>query len=166
MAYATPAQFIAKFGLEETTQLLQDEERLLTPQLLRDAIADAWTGLPSDDEKAAAASALARLTEQLATTSNLMDGYLRVAVALPLSAGDANVGALRDCCLGLARGGVADDCDNYTEQIGRACDGWTKWLKDIAGGRVQLVNEAGEVPVSTGGYRSGKAKSSFDWGDF
>jgi phage gp36-like protein len=37
-SYATPAQFIQAYGLRETTQLLQDEQDLLTEPLLRMAL--------------------------------------------------------------------------------------------------------------------------------
>lgn len=164
MAYATPAQFIAKFGLEETTQLLQDEERLLTAQLLKDALAGSWTGSPSADEQAAATDALTRLTDQLATSSNTMDGYLRAVVALPLAGDDGNSGTLRDCCLALARCGLADDCDNSTERMEAACATWRAWLKDVAARRVQLVNDSGAAPAVTRGVRGGQARSGYDWG--
>ena len=165
-AYATAHLFIAKFGLAETVQLLADEQRLLTDVLLQDALRGTWTGTPTADDKNAARAALSRLNRQLATTSRLMDGYLRTVVALPLPAGNENASTLEDCCLALARGGLADDCDNYTEQIERSCDYWTKWLKDIAARRVLLVQPTGEaVPTAGGAVRSGRAKSTFNWGD-
>lgn len=166
MPYATPAQFIAKFGLEETTQLLQDEERLLTTQLLKDAIAVTWTGSPSAEDQAAATEALARLTDQLATSSTFMDGYLRAVVTLPLAVGDSNNATLKDCCLALARCGLADDCDNSTERMEAACSTWRAWLKDIAARRVQLVNDSGTATVTTSGVRSGQAATGYDWGRF
>ncbi len=39
MSYATPANFIKAYGLRETTQLLQDESKLLTESLLSHAMA-------------------------------------------------------------------------------------------------------------------------------
>ncbi len=116
MAYATPTLIIQRFGLDEITGYLDDEQPLLTSQLLLDAIAGTWTGTPSDAEKAAATDALARLTRQLQVTSNTMDGYLRSAVTLPLSDDDANAGTLEDCCMALARCSLADDTDNATDR--------------------------------------------------
>lgn len=49
--YATPPQYLSDFGIDEALQLLRDEERLLTKQLLLDAIAGTWTGTPSAPEK-------------------------------------------------------------------------------------------------------------------
>ena len=163
-AYATASLFVSKFGLAETTQYLADEQRLLTEQLLQDAISGSWSGAPSAVEQAAARAAIARLNRQLATSSRLMDGYLRTVVALPLPAGNENASTLEDCCLALARGGLADDCDNYTEQIERSCEQWTKWLKDIAARRVQLVQPSGEAVPTSRGVRAGQARSAFDWG--
>lgn len=166
MPYATAVQFIAKFGLQETAQLLQDEERLLTSQLLKDAMAGSWSGSPSAEEQTAAEAALARLVDQLATSSTFMDGYLRAVVALPLAGDDANSATLRDCCLALARCGLADDCDNSTERMEAACATWRKWLQDIAARRVQLVSDDGTTPPASGGVRSGQAKSNIDWAGF
>lgn len=166
MPYATPAQFIAKFGLDETVQLLADEQRLLTAQLLQDAMAGVWTGAPSQAEQDAAAAALARLLRELRNQSNTMDGYLRSAVTLPLAEGDANAGTLEDCCLALARCGLADDSDNATERMSKTCDTWRAWLRDVAAGRVHLAGENGQAPPSTARFRSGQASSSFNWPGF
>jgi phage gpG-like protein len=59
-----------------------------------------------------------------------------VAVTLPLPAGDANNAAARDCCLALARCGIADDCDNSTDKMEAA----------IAADRVQLVTPTALSP--------------------
>lgn len=167
MAYATPAQFISQFGLEETTQLLQDEERLLTAQLLKDAMAGSWTGTPTVDEQAAATNALARLTDKLTSTSNFMDGYLRAVVTLPLADDDANAGTLKDCCLAFTRCGLADDCDNSTERMLDNCSTWRAWLKDVSARRVQLVAPSGATPAGvTGSVRGGQASSGYCWGAF
>ena len=166
MPYATPTQYLAKFGLDEAAQLLADEQRLLTAALLQDAISGTWTGTPSQAEQDAATAALARLTRQLTVSSSFMDGYLRSAVDLPLAAGDANAGTLEDCCMALARCGLADDSDNATTRVDECCKTWRAWLKDIGAGRVQLVGTSGNAPAKSGGVRAGQAKSSFNWNGF
>lgn len=166
MPYATPQRFIQEYGLEETTQLLADEQRLLTSQLLSDALAGAWTGTPSAEEQAAANAAKDRITRKLTTVSNFMDGYLRSAVTLPLSAGDANAGTLEECCVAIAREGLADDSDNVTERIETVADRWRAWLKDVQSGRVALVATGGEQVVGRGRVRSGQAVTGFNWGGF
>lgn len=166
MAYASPAQYTSRFGLDEAAQLLGDEQALLTSTLLQDAINGAWTGSPSAAEQAAASAALARLTRQLLVCSNTMDGYLRAAVALPLAASDANAGTLEDCCMALTRCALADDADNATERTDKAGDTWRAWLADVARGRVQLVGATGAAAPSSGGVRTGQAGSSFAWGSF
>jgi phage gp36-like protein len=168
MPYATIARVIQEFGLEELTQLLQDEQRLLTSELLLEALAGAFTGAPGVDAQAAATAAVQRLSRKLETVSNTMDGYLRGAVALPLALEDANAGTLEECCVALVRCGLADDTDNATERMDRCCDQWRVWLKDVARGVVQLVNAAGQVlpPNSRTGARSGQAVSGTDWGRF
>ena len=166
MAYATPQRFIQEYGLDETTQLLADEQQLLTSQLLSDALAGSWTGTPSAAEQAAATAAKDRITRKLATVSNFMDGYLRGAVTLPLSTSDANAGTLEECCIALAREGVSDDSDNATERMVQIADRWRAWLKDVQSGRVSLITVAGEEVASRGRVRTGQAASNFNWGSF
>lgn len=170
MPYATPTQFHQKFGLDETTQLLADEQQTLTSLLLTDAIAvlagGGWTGAPSQANKDAANAALARLTRQLAVSSNLMDGYLRSVVSLPLAVQDANSGVLEDCCLALARYALADDCDNATDRMAEADAKQRAWLKDVQAGRVQLVTDAGAAVAGGGRIKTGQASSAYNWGGF
>ena len=167
MPYATPAQVIAEYGLKEVTQLLSDEQQLLTEQLLLDAIAvaagGAWTGNPSQLEKDAANAALARFNRKLDTQSSFMDGFLRSAVSLPLTAGDANTGTLNECCMALTRCGLSDDPDNATERMDDCCATWRKWLRDVANGVVSLVNSAGQEVPGKSRVRQGAAQSGYDW---
>lgn len=163
MLYATPEQVIQAFGLREVTQYLADEQSLLTEQLLLDTMAGAWTGAPSLEEQAAATAALARLNRKIQTVSNTMDGYLRNAVSLPLSADDANAGTLNECCMALVRCGLADDPDNSTERMEACCDTWRAWLKDVSRGVVQLVSPSGETVPGKSRVRSGQAVSAYNW---
>lgn len=168
MRYATAAAYLKKFGTTEAIQALADEENLLTEQLLKDAMAvaggGAWTGDPSDAEKAAAVSALERLERQLDATSNFMDGYLRSAVSLPLA--DADVIVLEDCCMALARAELHDDADNATERMDEQAKRWCAWLRDVQAGRVTLSGASGEAVPSRGRTQVGQAASGYDWGGF
>jgi phage gp36-like protein len=171
MPYATPARYISQFGLDETTQLLADEQNLLTSQLLLDALAVAndngyWTGEPTDAEQAAALAAKDRFERKLVTISNFMDGYLRAAVTLPLAATDANAGTLEECCMALARCGLADDADNATDRMDKCCDQWRSWLKDVQAGRVTLIGAAGLAVPGSGRVKTGQAASSYAWAGF
>jgi phage gp36-like protein len=170
MAYATPQRFIQEYGLDETTQLLADEQQLLTSQLLTDALGVAlggsWTGTPSAAEQAAANAAKDRLSRKLVTMSNFMDGYLRSAVTLPLSVKDTNAGTLEECCVALVREGVADDSDNVTERIVDIADRWRAWLKDVQSGKVTLITSTGEEVPSRGKVKTGQASSGFNWDGF
>lgn len=163
MLYATPQQVIQNFGLKEITQLLTDEQGLLTEQLLTDAIAGAWTGAPTQEEIDAAEAALARFDRKIATTSNMMDSFLRKAVTLPLSADDANIGTLNECCMALVRCALADDPDNSTERADECCARWMAWLKDVARGIVELVKPSGEALPGKSRIRTGQAVSGFNW---
>lgn len=162
--YATPSDFIARYGVGEATSLLSDEERLLTSTLLTEAIAGAFTGTPSEAEMQAATAAVDRLTRALSVSSNLMDGYMRSAVTLPLAGDDANLGVLNDCCLALTRFDIADDADNMTELMSKTQARWMTWLRDVAAGRVTLVVSATGTQVQgPSRVRTGQARSGFDW---
>ncbi|KLN54725.1 phage protein Gp36 family protein [Variovorax paradoxus] len=163
MPYATPARFIESYGLEETVQLLADEEKLLTAQLLKDALAGSWTGDPTQEERDAATAAVERFMRKLETQSNVMDGYLRPAVVLPLSAEDANAGTLEECCLALTRCALSDDADNSTEQMAGCCKDWRSWLRDIANGKVKLAGAGGQAVPQSGGTRTGQSKTMYQW---
>ncbi len=168
--YATPQRFIQAYGLEETTQLLADEERTLTSVLLLDAIAVAsgggWSGTPTAEEMAAAQAAYARITRELEAASNYMDGYLRGAVTLPLEVTDANAGTLEKCCCALTLCELADDTDNATDRMDERCKTWRAWLKDVQAGRVSLIGGGGEAVPGRSRVRTGQAVSGFAWGHF
>ncbi len=167
MAYAAPQQVVDEIGLDETAQLLGDEQRLLTSALLQDAIGVAagglWTGEPTEPEMAAALAAHGRLARELDNTSNYMDGYLRGAVALPLKPADANAGTLQKCCVALTRCELADDTDNATDRMDERCKTWRAWLKDVQAGRVSLVGVDGQEVAGPGRTRSGQARSVYAW---
>ncbi|MDR3370713.1 phage protein Gp36 family protein [Rhodoferax sp.] len=166
MSYATPQRFIQEYGLDETTQLLADEQQLLTSQLLTDALTGAWTGTPSAPEQAAATAAKDRIMRKLLTVSNYMDGYLRSAVTLPLSTTDANAGTLEECCIALVRTGLADDSDNTSERMEKIADQWRAWLKDVQSGRVTLVASSGDEVVGLSRVHTGQAATRFGWDSF
>ncbi|WP_174977032.1 phage protein Gp36 family protein, partial [Burkholderia aenigmatica] len=103
-AYATLTEYVQEFGLEETSQLLRDEEsELLTPELLREGVAGEYAPDRTDDERATCDQAMARLTSMLAQSSRFMDGYLRANVRLPLDQADIDQTPLKTCCLSLTR---------------------------------------------------------------
>ena len=167
MAYATPARFVQEFGLREATQLLADEQNLLTAELLVAAIQEQpYPPETPDDAQAATADALQRLVRKLDNVSNLMDGYLRSAITLPIASGDVNVGTLEECCLALSRAGLADDSDNWTERMEKLADRWTAWLKDVSTGKAQLVVPGAPEEGSAFRVRSGQAQSRYDWTAF
>jgi phage gp36-like protein len=174
--YATSQRYLQRYGVAEAAQLLADEERLLTDTLLRDALnvkagLGTWSNNPTGPEQAAALNAVDRLERQLLLSTNLIDGYISKRVALPLAATTTAATTLEDCCLALARCGLADDADNATERMDSCCKQWRQWLVDVANGRVELV--AGPAapepsqPTTTGrSVRSGQAASGYDWTRF
>lgn len=166
MPYATPARFIESFGLEETARFLADEQGLLTAQLLTEAMSGVWLSDPSTIEKDAAIAALARLQRKLDTQSNLMDGYLRSAIVLPLAPADANAGTLEECCLALTRCVLADDSDNATDRMDDCCKTWRAWLRDVSTGKAKLVGADSQALAPSGGARTGQAASRFNWDAF
>ena len=166
MSYATTQSFLDEFGLTEATQLLSDEQGLLTEVLLQAALAGSFApGTPAPDQ-AAANAAKARLEAKLATATSLMDGYLRSVVTLPLPVGHSSAPVLKDCCLALARTMLADDSDNWTERMQTLADRWNTWLRDVSAGRVLLVASDGTEAPRKNRVFSGPVVSRFAWSGF
>ncbi len=168
MPYATTARFIQEYGLDETTQLLQDTQRQVTSDLVAQAVAGTLPTVPVPPVTQAMLDAtvagMARFTRKLTNVSNYMDGYLRSVVALPLAPEDASAGTLEECCLVLTKVGLAIDCDNATDRMDKLADQWRTWLKDVQAGRVQLVrSDTGTNPPIAKRFRSGATKSNYDW---
>lgn len=164
MAYATPADFVQAFGLDETCMLLMDEERLLTA----DALTAGLDALARGDAvaDATAAQALERLRRRLSSTSSLMDSYLSSAIKLPITGThETLLGVLQDCCLALTRCAISDDPDNATERMDKACDNWRQWLRDVAAGKIKLVDADGTVAAG-GRILHGQVPSAYNWGAY
>lgn len=158
MAYATASQYLEAFGADEAFQLLQDEERLLTPEKLLEAIDGTLPDTDTSPEAAAARAALTRLDDELVNASRLMDGYFRRVVVLPLTQDQITQSPVRKCCLELTRCALMDDPGNLTDLAEKRCEQWIAWLRDVAAQRTTLVD--GE----TGGrVVMGKLPSEYNW---
>lgn len=149
MPYATPNHYAQAFGLQELAQQLQDEELLLESANLQAGLAALAAGAVVTDTHAQ--RALDRLQAKLSNISNFMDGYLRNAMALPITGQGQVLGVLQECCLALTREAIADDSDNITEHVTNTADRWRKWLRDIAARKVALVSDDGNTSNSSGG---------------
>lgn len=163
MSYATAAQYIERFGSEETAQLLSDQPPYLTTIQLDAAIAGT---LDSDADIAAnQTKALTRLNTMLTDASQIMDGYMSRTQSLPLSQTIIADNPLIVCCVELARCQVMDQPDNHTELADNRCKRWYQWLRDIAAGKAKLVDKA--KPASAGSdTRHGSYGSQYDWGSY
>lgn len=171
MPYTTPARYCDEVGHDEARAQLLDDGRVLTAELLRQVVAveagvAPWPPETTTPEKDVATAAHERLVRKLDSVCNFMDGYLRAAVTLPLSASDQNIGTLETCCLALLREELANDADMSTELIVKRADRWRKWLVDVASKTVALVGQDGTSPAGSSRVVHGQAKSSIDWGRF
>lgn len=162
MTYAVATDVIAQFGTNEVTDLLRDELDLLTPELLAEAMADAFGDERSEEEKQQALAAVARLNNALVEAAKWMDGYFMSVVTMPLTAAQIASAPVKSCCVELARCYLKDDDDNMTEGAEKRCKRWIDWLRDVSAGRVKLVAEQ----VRNMGIRSGPLGSRYDWGNF
>lgn len=161
MSYSTPAKFIEQFGLEETTDLLRDEEQLVTSDLLKEAMAGEFIDR-SQEEIAAAESAIKHLNDALTSASRMMDGYFLAVLSLPLTQQQIDLAPVSECCLELARCHLQDDDDNQSEDSEKRCKRWFSWLRDVADSRVKLVVEQ----AGTGGPRHGYFRSDEKWSQY
>lgn len=169
MPYANAARYCEEFSYSEARTQLRDEGGLLTAELLRVVVAGAaWPGGASLEAQAVATAALQRLERKLVNVSNIMDGYLRAAVALPVPQSVELLGTLEECCLALARDELANDSGESTDLIVKRADRWRLWLRDVAAKKVTLVQADGTVADSTGSGRvvTGQPGSHYNWSAF
>lgn len=170
--YASAAQYINEFGIDEATQLLADEHALLDVELLQARLAGN-TASHSAEQTAVLDAALYELENKLRQQSNYIDGFIRKKVHLPLAQTDVDKTSLASCCMYLTRMDLMDDADNATDEVSRRVARWDKWLRDIASGTVLLFDAASGVSMADGvatatqkQHHFGVSKSSFDWGGF
>lgn len=167
MAYATIEQLTEKFGWTEISQLLADEEGLVTEALLKDIVAQADLGEYSQDQVNAGNAALLRVERALDKESHYMDSKLVAAYSLPLPASAQESAPLEDCCLALTRAALADDGDNVSTTMKEERKHWREWLNDIASGKaflpgVSRTSDSGSVNQRL----TGKPCSSVDWSKY
>ena len=165
MNYASAQQFAKKYGIDETAQLLQDEEKLIDADLLRAALAGALDPVEwSAEQIAAGVAALERLDDALGEASRTIDGYLLAQYSLPLTVEQVAATPLTARCLTLARCVLMDDPDNRTDLATDECKAAIAWLRDVADGRVQLL------PSDQGGNSGktviGRFGSRYPWGSY
>jgi phage gp36-like protein len=138
MAYATLTQLAERYGWTELTQLLVDEEDLVTESLLKDVVNLADLSSYTQAEIDAADVAIARVGDLTHKNSLLMDGKFLSVYALPLPNDTDVQKSVEDCCLALSRAALADDGDNLTKTMKEDRKYWREWLNEIAAGKSHL----------------------------
>lgn len=145
MAYADATDLVTTYGLGEITELLADEEGLLTPALVKDVIeGQPLSGYPADAQ-AAATAALARLEALLERQTQYIDSKLAVRYALPLPAPAQQNTPVVECCLALARAALADDGDNLSATMKEERQHWRDWLAEVVASQAHIV---GATPLT------------------
>jgi phage gp36-like protein len=170
MPYATAQQLAQQYGVEEISQLVSDEESLVSEQMLSDALAgNSLTGYTTD-EQAAIARAMNRINQVLAMQSNFMDSRLalRYALPLPFTTDQVNASPLLECCLALSRAALSDDDENMTTLVEKERDYWRDWLSDIAKAKAIIpglvITQSQDGVVNR--HITGQAKTRVDWCEF
>lgn len=138
MAYATLEQLADRYGWSEISQLLSDEEGLVTEGLLKDVVTGADLSGYSSNETNAADTAIVRAQDIAHKTSLLMDGKFSAVYSLPLPSDSDVQKSVEDCCLALTRAGLADDGDNLSKTMKEDRKYWRDWLNEIAAGKAFL----------------------------
>lgn len=162
--YATITQYVTKYGITELAELLEDEEQLLTEDILKAAIAGD-TSEYTAEEQAAASAALDRVNSALSDESLTMDSHIGARFTLPLT--DPTQAPLVSCCLALTRCALADDGDNISTTMKEDRSHWRGWLNKIAKGDATLPGE--EIKGMAGAdhqRKTGCMPSGIDWGGY
>lgn len=164
MAYATLEQLMESFGWTEISQLLEDEQGLVTEALLKNLVTQADLGEYGPEQIEEGEAALLRVTRALDKQSNFMDSKLAAAYALPLPTNARETAPLEDCCLALTRAALSDDGDNLSTTMKEERKYWRSWLDEIATGKAWLP---GVSRTSENGSESrrqaSQPRSSVDW---
>lgn len=161
MSYATLAQLVERYGLQELADLLCDEQQLVTDELLKAHLDEDVTDW-SDDEQAVIAIAALRAANALAQQTALIDSKISTRYLLPLTS-PASLPVV-ECCLALTRAALADDGDNLSTTIKEERKHWRTWLDQVASGDAVLP---GETAIGTGGAahrrHTGTMQSGINW---
>jgi len=165
MAYATLEQLIEAYGIAEVSQLLCDEESLVTESLLNDIIASGNLSAYSQQEQDAIAKAVARAETILERQTVFIDSKISGRYRLPLK--DADGSPVIECCLALTRAALADDGANISKRVIEERDHWRKWLNDVQKGHAHLLNEdARKASGSESRRLTARPKSAIEWGTY
>ncbi|TNC80708.1 MAG: hypothetical protein C9356_12470 [Oleiphilus sp.] len=136
--YATLQNLCTQYGYREISQLLCDEDSLLTEDMLRTAIAGGDLTVYTAEEQEDIAAAVNRGNDALTRQSALMDSRIASAYNLPLPATAIAASPLEECCLALTRAYLCDDSDNTSQVIEGSRTRWIKWLVDLASGQTVI----------------------------
>ncbi len=147
MTYATATDLLNQFSAEEIAQRAdRGMPRLVTADMLKTAAAGGDMSGYTADEQAAAAAALALITEKLLDAESMVNGYLATRYQVPLATVPRLV--MVAAC-DLARYALYDDL--VTEQIGQRHKDTIKTLESIGAGRISLgIDTAGNKPTING----------------
>ena len=159
--YATINDFVQSFGINETSQLLCDEEDLITSSNFKYFLNKDLADL-SEEELQALNKGKARLEESINQVSLLMNSYIANVLSLPISNTILKNTPLKTCCLELSRCHLMDDDDNSSEISSTRCKRWLSWLKDISTGKVQLSTNNSSESINNK-VRQGQSKSKINW---
>ncbi len=164
--YATLSDLIAQYGLTEISQLLADEDGLVSASLL-EAYVIGDTSTFDADEVGAINRAVARAESNLTQASRIIDSSVGARYPVPLTYEQAIATAVQPCCLALARASLADDGDNMGENTRKDRDHWREWLGKVATGRMIIP---GLSPVASAGVTQRRLtavpRSHVDWMDY
>ncbi len=162
--YATVAQLVERFGLNELAELLCDEEQLVTDALLQAHLDGDVSGY-SAEEQSAIAAAIQRAENALSKQSVYIDSKIASRYSLPLN--DPAALPVGECCLALTRAALTDDGTNISTKIKEERKHWRDWLDQLAKCDAVLP---GENAVGTGGAVNGRhvgcMQSGIDWGTY
>jgi len=164
MSYITLEQLIERFGLTEISQLLQDEQDIVTDELLSN-ILNGEASSYSEQEVKATESAIARAETIIQRISDFMDSKFRARYTLPLQ--NPEQGNVVECCLALSRAALADDQTQVSKKVIAERDHWREWLKDVSNGKALLHEDrVGKIKGEEKTYPTRRPKSRVNWANY
>ncbi|MBF0189785.1 MAG: DUF1320 family protein [Magnetococcales bacterium] len=141
MNHATAAELLLWFGARELAQVAVPEDHPpVTPELMRQTIAQDDRDDHTPEAIAAAEAGLAAIERALSDATRLVESHLALRHGLPLSAAQVAQSPLPRLCGAIARRLLHRD--RVPEEVNAGYTLAMAWLQDLAQGRTVIVGGA------------------------
>jgi phage gp36-like protein len=150
MSYATPQNLLEWYGAKELAQIATPDDLIMVPaQLMRLTLDGGNRDAFSVEERAAADSAMTRISAALAESTSLIESYLGDRYSLPIADAVVQTSPLPRACGAMARRLLYDD--GVPQEVGQRYELALGWLRDLASSQAGLGSNSTNQTKSAAG---------------